>query len=172
MNRIVEEYSPEYLELQAVNPFTGPAFRVHCNERPTGKKRKAGGGEMVCETYLAEKTPHTRVFTTYANSKRVFELTNKALWLFTYIQYNMKQGKSYVQINVEHYKRQLNVSSDNTFLEAKKELIAKGFIASTGIYKTVFWINPEIFFPGNRIPHFRDNLIVTPFVETKDKATV
>jgi hypothetical protein len=161
MNKL-EKVDPEFL-LEAVNHFT-VNLTIKCTERPTGKKRHDEHGQLKPETYLCEKTPYTRVLKTTKTRKSIGDLTTKGLWLFNYIFLHIDQGKDYFQINAEHFNKWSSFTSENTLRDAIKELMKKGFISSTGVYKTVFWINPEIFYPGNRITAFPDNLEITPYI--------
>lgn len=156
--RKLENFNEEDL---AVNPFV-VSLRIPVTKAEDHSKFKVKmeDGMRYPATYLIERTPHVRIFNAPHNKESIFNLSSKATRLFLYIIFTTKPNKDYVQLNQDDFKKKLGVSSDNTFLDAKKELIRYGFIASTQ-YKTVFWINPNIFFPGNRLVKYPTNIDVT-----------
>lgn len=160
----LESYSEEELRRCSESPWVSKLV-IPVSERPTKRRIKIPGTNKTrAETYFAEIMPHTRLISTVENRTKLFKLSKNSIHLLNYILFTLEQGKDYVQINMELYKKVTGVSADNTFLSARKQLVAKGFIAHTGIYKTVYWINPAIFFPGNRIQAFEDKLdLVSPF---------
>ena len=142
-----------------VNPFAEVLRIPVTMKTATGRFVKAPDEFYDAETYPVERTPYVRIFyTPHIDIKhRVCKLTNKALRLYTYILYHLEPNKDYIQINQDHFMKLCSVKALNTFLEGKKELIRYGFITGTE-YKTVFWINPQIFFPGNRLSKYSDKI--------------
>lgn len=122
-------------------------------------------GIYINKRLYFEKTPSIKLY--YCDDCRtfVYNLSDKAQRLYLYILYNLKSNKDYIQINKEHYMNKQGIKSLNTYKEAEKELIRYNFILNTE-YKTVFWINPNMFFAGNRVKKYAKNINV---VQTWEK---
>lgn len=121
-----------------------------------GKGYTIEKGQSLPNTFPVERTIHVRLFYTPGTGVAIAKLSDAAQRLFLYIVTHLEPNKDFVQINHENFMSQNGVKSINTFKKAKKELIRELFIVPSE-YKTVFWINPDIFFPGNRIRKYEDN---------------
>lgn len=142
------------------NPFsyslTLPVTEVISNINYT---KDPEDGIIVNSTFYQERIPSTRIYQTADFYDTVAKLSPRAHSLLLYIIYKLLPSKDYIQVNTEHYMNKNSISSINTYKEAKKELIRHSFIASTE-YKTVFWINPNMFFNGNRLKKYKNNINV------------
>lgn len=107
---------------------------------------------------LIETTQFTKIFhNTSLTDNHIVGLPARALALFVYIQYNMKEGEHWVVINRRKHFSQTNMS-DVTYTSAIEDLII-GDVIATSLYKNVFYVNPQIIFSGNRIKNFRNKVI-------------
>lgn len=142
------------------NPFsytlTLPVTEVISNINYT---KDPEDGIITNSSFYQERFPSTRIYQTADFYEVVASLSPRAHSLLLYIIYKLLPGKDYIQINTEFYMSKNGISSINTYKEAKKELIRYSFIAPTE-YKTVFWINPNMFFNGNRLKKYKDKIRV------------
>lgn len=141
-----------------VNPFSY-TFKVPVNEIIKSDEfekvedEEFSEGLILNKTYYAERMQSTKIYYCVDCKEGIYNLSDKAQRMYLYILYNLKRGKDWIQINREYYMSKNNVKSINTFNGALKELVSEGFIATTA-YKSVFWINPNLFFSGNRLAKF------------------
>ena len=110
-------------------------------------------GIVYNKTFYLENIKSTKIYHCDSCKDIIYNLSGAAQRLYLYIIYNIKEGKDYIQINQEHFQKKNNVKSLNTYKVALKELLRYAFIASTE-FKSVFWINPNLFFSGNRLKKF------------------
>lgn len=106
--------------------------------------------------FYFERQIKTKLYRSEIIKTMLLELDRNAkdliLWLLLEIQPNI----DYIIINKEDYCKQMNVSI-KTAQRAIKSLIEKNIIA-TSKEIDVYFINPAIFFNGNRIKHYPNNI--------------
>jgi hypothetical protein len=79
-----------------------------------------------------------------------YDLSKSAIKIFAFISSILKPNKDYFDFDLDDCKAFTGYSSKNTILNAISELIANKFIArGSNPYK--YFINPTIFFNGNRL---------------------
>ncbi len=122
-------------------------------------KKDPEDGLIVNASFYQEKVSSTRIYHCEDCKAFVYNLSDKAQRLYLFILYNIKTGKDYIQINDESYMAKNSIKSINTFRGARDELIRYNFILPT-VYKSVFWINPNMFFNGNRLKKYPKNIEV------------
>lgn len=114
----------------------------------------------VPETVSLDSARCTKLFISADYRKIVAGLSGKAKSMLLWIMFEIKLNEDYIWINKDRYKEENSVDSHSTYLNAIKELIRYEFLSSTTV-KDVYWINPEIFFNGNRARVFTNNLVAT-----------
>lgn len=122
--------------------------------------------EEVEELLVGKKFPIDRVqkvsiYYTVGIRDKIYKLSLQAKSLLFYILYNLDPNRDYVQINRQYYMSQNKVKSHNTFRAALVELCENQIILPTGIYNTVYWINPKYIFPGNRLDKYKNKIEIT-----------
>lgn len=93
------------------------------------------------------------------NKQLIRTLSPTASNMFNYIITEILTGEDCIRIDRKRYKEATNIKSDTTITSALKELIDKAVISKTS-EKDLYWINPDIFFTGNRINKYRDSAII------------
>lgn len=122
-------------------------------------------GIMVPVTALIEKQRVTKIYHCPGCKEMVYNLSPSAQRLYIFILYNLEPSDQYIQINVDWYMKKNDIKSVNTYKDAAKELCRYLFIAQSPDYKNVYWINPQLFFNGNRIEVFPDNVKIKGHLE-------
>jgi len=117
-------------------------------------------GEPVPVTKLIEKQKSTKIYHCTGCKERVYNLSPGAKSLYLYVLYNLKVNVDWIHINREWYMEKNNVKSINTYKDAMKDLCRYEFLCTTPEYKDVFWINPVLFFSGNRIKKYADKVTI------------
>lgn len=139
----------EYTLVIPVSKYTNPKEFIKQGE----------DGIVVNSSFYLERVQSAKLFYSTGAKEYVYNLSDKAQRLYLYILYNLLNNKDYVQINKENYMTKNGIKAENTYREALKELIRYNFLCLTE-YKTVFWINPNLFFCGNRIKKYPSNIKV------------
>lgn len=126
-------------------------------------------GESIPTSSLIEKNRTAKVFYGTGAKEMVYNLSPGAKSLYLYILYNLEPNQDWIQVNVDWYMLKNSIKSINTYKEAAKELCRYLFLAATLDYKNVFWINPALFFCGNRIEKYTNkvNVRVNPYIVGK-----
>ena len=108
------------------------------------------------EKVLIEYETNTKLFhdTEYRNI--ILKLNGNALKLFLFISYEVKTNEDYLWINSSLFMKTTTLSKKD-FTKAVDDLIRYGIITYTK-YPEVYFINPLIFFSGDRLKKYPDNL--------------
>lgn len=109
------------------------------------------------KVFLLESEHKTQVYTNSDSRKFIAALSLKAKSLYLWLIYDIEYSKEYVWINVVRYMKENNVSA-NTYRDSMKELVKKGIIYPIFELSNMFWVNPRLFFKGNRIKTFKEHL--------------
>lgn len=140
-----------------VNKLTIDVTKVYNHN----KHKPSKSGVMLPETHFIDRTPNTKLFHAQGIKDSVYGLDNPSKSLLLFILLNLQSGKDYIRINRQHFMNKHGIKSENTYRAALKDLCLKEFIYPTIPYpKEVFWINPSLFFCGNRTTKYPDNLVV------------
>jgi len=106
---------------------------------------------------LIEATTFTKVFHNFSlRDNPILKLEPRALAVFVYLQYCVKESEHWVIFNRKEHIATTGMS-DVTFNLAIDELIGARILNVTK-YKFVYYINPQMFFAGNRIKRFPQNV--------------
>ena len=126
-------------------------------------------GELVPSVSLIEKDRNVKIFYGKGCKEMVYNLSPGAKSLYLFVLYNLEPNQDWIQINSQWYMTKNSIKSINTYKEALKELCRYLFLSPTLDYKDVFWINPMLFFCGNRINKYPDKVKIsaTPFYVSK-----
>lgn len=143
-----------------LNPFVNNLHIEATKLTDTGKFVLDETGDPVQVSTLVEKRQNTKVFYCPGCKDMVYNLSPGAKSLYLYVLYNLDSGQDWVQINTEWYMTKNNIKSINTYKEAAKELCRYLFLSQTVDYKNVYWINPMLFFSGNRIVKYPDKVVI------------
>lgn len=115
------------------------------------------GYKLPVEAEL-ERTRYMRVIVSSERRLRIAALASCSRDLLFWILYTIERNKDYLWINKNRYMQEYNVSL-NTYKKALKELIKENFLIIT-VVKDVYWLNPNYFFPGNRVAKYPENVEV------------
>ena len=148
-----------------LNPFvTNLVVRV--NKRVFKNVYKKINGEDIPNIAEVEYDKFCKIYTDAYRRDMMNTLSVRGKELLFWIMFQLQGGKDYIWINREMYMDECGMTSENTFLSAVKDLSFKGFLARTVIGKDVYWINPDLFFKGDRVGKYK-NKIEQMNLETK-----
>lgn len=108
------------------------------------------------EKILIEYKTSTKIYhdTDYRNI--ILRLNGNALKLFLFISYQLEVNEDYLWINNSLFMKSTTLSKKD-YLKAVDDLIRYGIITYTK-YSEVYFINPLIFFSGDRLKKYPNNL--------------
>jgi hypothetical protein len=114
--------------------------------------------------YLVDASMATSVFRDSGVSELVMGLEGNALKLFTCIVMRLGFNKDRIRLKADDYTALMDVTR-KTFYKSVALLIRYNFIARDA--KNTYWINPAIFFNGNRLAKYPDRCEVRAIVPRK-----
>ena len=142
----------------AINPFTInfqiPVTKVISDiTYELSNEDDDGDGVLLNKAFYVEKVKKTSIYHTESMKDNTVGLSGGALRLFTWIYLSIKPNKDYININKKLYMTKANIKSVNTYKKAVEDLIRYSYITGTQ-YPNVYFINPNMFFSGNRLKKF------------------
>jgi hypothetical protein len=139
------------------NPFR-TSLEIKVRSYKTGKYTKDEEGIIDYDYTDIEYERYCKVYTAPENRLIVNEFSNKAAHLFLWLQYILTTGEEYFCFNRERYMEEKRIKSITTVSDAITELVRYGIIQWTTI-KDVYWINPAMFYSGNRVAKYKENVV-------------
>lgn len=127
---------------------------------------------VVDKEYSYDLDRKVSLFQNKLNRMLFGSMTYSEMKLFLYICMVLKHNDTYVFINHRLVKEDLldDKGFGNYSLRGGiKKLISRNIIRETGV-KDFYWINPKVFFAGNRVEVFKDNY-VKGFQRVKKRVT-
>lgn len=106
----------------------------------------------------AESDTSCRVYNSSERRLKMSKLSSSAKGLLLWIIYEAENNKDYLWVNRKRYQEENGIASPTTFRSAINELIGEAFICRTKV-GAVYWINPALFFNGNRVKTFSDKVV-------------
>ncbi len=136
-----------------INPFENNLeIRVR-----SGYNKRIKNGVEVKEEWESEYDPYTKVYEIKGYKSKMQSLPIRSKEMLLFLMHSVNSGKDWLWINREEYMYDNGISSVNTYSKALKVLCDKGYI-SRHTKTDVYWINPQLFFKGNRIKKFHNKI--------------
>lgn len=146
------------------NPFC-QGLVINVTKKWDSDKKVYDEGILIDSNYLLEKKLKTSVYRDKDYKKLILGLSNSGIRVYTYIIYSLDRNEDYIWLDKQNLCRDLSMKSINTLNSGLEELMINKIIVPTGIYKDVYWINPDIFFCGNRVNKYPKNIKVVQVIE-------
>lgn len=115
-------------------------------------------GGTVKQLHLVEEQSATKLFHDKAYRDHILNLDEKTLKLLIFIIYQIKPSKDYIWINSQLAIKSLKLRYKKDLTESIEKLARYGFLQPILNHDDVYWINPLIFFSGNRLRKYPKNL--------------
>lgn len=138
---INSEFKIEVLKFTDTKAFTTDAEQLH-----------------LPKEYELEREKAVKVYTKSEHRLFVSKLSPGAKSLFLWLIYEVEAGKDYLWINKQRYMEENSIASINTYKTAVDELSRYLFIYPS-LVKDVYWINPRLFFCGNRVAKYKNHIV-------------
>ncbi len=108
-----------------------------------------------------EQEKYTKVFNHDKDKRKaVAALSGSASKLLLWIMAELDSSNDWIWINVQRYMKENYIEDIRTYKAAVSELIRYIFITEVNSvkYKDTYWINPRLFFCGDRLAKYPNNL--------------
>ena len=138
------------------NPLT-QNLKIIVNKLEDKKTFENFNGILLHKQYYFERQRYTKIYIDPSNRKIIAMLSNNAIRLFYWLSFEIENNKDYIKINKCRYLKENNIKSVNTYKKALTELQINLIICASPV-KDVYFINPAIFFNGNRIKQYPNNI--------------
>lgn len=147
------------LQSYPVNPFVATGMKEKCRRSDSGETELVNTrtGEYYAlrpiqsVAVLVDSATYAKVFHEGLNRLLAEDLSLSALKLCLYIIRELKPRKDHIEIDIETCLTACKWKSVSVFNSSARELINKDFIKKSTKGKTVYWINTNWFFNGNRL---------------------
>lgn len=137
------------------NPFVVP---LSIPIRRISKKEYDENGVPKFGAYDLELTESTRFYISNTVRDLLCKMPGSSAQLLLWIMQKLENGNDYVHIKRSTCMKELGMTSPNTYKSAIKALCDRSFIAAIYLMPDVYFINPQIFFNGNRSKKFPNNI--------------
>lgn len=141
------------------NPFTYslviPASKLFLSET----FREDRDGVFVQQSFLYDRVSSTRVFHSQDVEAALALLSPTGLKLYVFIEQRLVNNQDWIQLNKELFMAKFKVKAEKSVNSAIKELLRYCFITSSH-YNSVYWINPSIWFCGDRLKKYPSNIVI------------
>jgi len=136
------------------NPFV-LSLRIDATKMSdAGKFVPDSEGVMLPVQYLFEKERSAKIYYHPGAKDIIYKLSSGAKCLYLFLIYHLEPSCDYIRLNSEHYMALNGIKSIKTYRNAVRELCRYCFISESADYRGVYWINPMLFFSGNRITKY------------------
>ena len=129
------------------------------NKITDGKSFVKDGETWLPKEYDLEKENITKLYTKAENRLIISMLSSNAQRLYIWVAYELECGKDYLWVNKQRFMEENHIKSVNTYKTGLEELIRYNLLCPTSeAKKGYYWINPRLFFCGNRPNKYPNNI--------------
>jgi len=136
------------------NPFVVP---LNISIRRVSKKEYDENGVPKFGQYDLEMDESTRFYLSKEVRGLLKNMPGSSAQLLLWIMQKLENGKDYLLIKRSTCMDELGINSVNTYKASIKALCDRRFIAAIYMMPDVYYINPQLFFNGNRAKKFPNN---------------
>lgn len=138
-----------------MNPFVVP---LNIKVRKISKKEYDENGVPKFGAYDLEMAESTRFYLSPEVRDLLRNMPGSSAVLLLWIMQKLENGKDYIWIKRSNCMDELGISSANTYKAGIKALCDRRFIAAIYMMPDIYFINPQLFFNGNRAKKFKSNV--------------
>lgn len=158
------------------NPFVNENFKIFTNKGTDAnsytKQLHPDGTAFIDirlpKTYRFEKAKTTKIYISADNRKSLNLLEQNSKTLLLWIMFELDTNQDYLEIKKDRFMKENDIKSIKTYRKALQDLQINSFICPT-YRKDVYYINPKLFFSGNRITKYPQNVhLYKPKKKQKD----
>ena len=140
------------------NPFTNN-LKIVVSKLEDKTTYQSTDGILLHKQYYFEREPYIKLYNNTIHRKLIANLSGNAIKLLFWLMFRIKRNQDYIKIDKTAYLKENKINSINTYKAAIKELQINLLICPA-IIKDYYFINPCIFFSGNRIKNYSENVVI------------
>jgi len=140
------------------NPFTNN-LKIVVSKLEDKTTYQSTDGILLHKQYYFEREPYIKLYNNPIHRKLLANLSGNSIKLLFWIMYRIIRNQDYIKIDKTAYLKENKINSINTYKAAIKELQIN-LIICPAIIKDHYFINPCIFFAGNRIKNYPENVVI------------
>lgn len=134
------------------NPFVS-SLVIRVNKIAYKGQYRKDGDDLVPVYSNVETEPYCKVYISPERRQLMNGLTKGGKGLLLWVLYEVDRNKDYLWLNKKRYMEENEINSINTYRSAIDELVRYGWLCKS-VVSDVFWINPSLFFGGNRVTKY------------------
>lgn len=142
-----------------INPLLGSDFVILVRELTAKSSYKLTKEALLPIDFSLEKDNKVSIYTLSEYRKLVGSLSSYGQRLYLYVLYEAEYGRDYLTLNADRFIRENSMGSMYGYRKGLKEL-QRAAIICPSVVSGVFWINPRVFFAGNRVKKFPGSVVV------------
>lgn len=162
---VKKTYTAEELERLSIvqpNPLVnGGELRGSAKKDPSVEEIRLGDGEdtlPIGSAILLEGEEYAKIFTTAANRKLLSGLSPRGVHLLMWLIYKVIKKCDLIHIDRHSYMKEAGISRQETYMHAIADLVMAKILYRYPLYSDLYFINPHVFFKGNRLLKYKDLL--------------
>ena len=140
------------------NPFTNN-LKIVVSKLEDKTTYQSTDGILLHKQYYFEREPYIKLYNNTIHRKLIANLSGNGIKLLFWLMFRIKRNQDYIKIDKTAYLKENKINSINTYKAAIKELQINLLICPA-IIKDYYFINPCIFFSGNRIKNYSENVVI------------
>lgn len=141
-----------------INPFT-ETLKIEVRKLVVPHCYKREGDLFIPLTKQLEKATITKFYNTAESRLLINKLPLRSKELLLWVMHEIEYGKDWIQINKERYMLECCITAIDTYKNAVKELVKYKLLNIT-VVKDVYWINPSLYFKGDRVEKYPYNVVI------------
>lgn len=158
-------YTAEELERLSVvqpNPLVnGGVLRGCARVDPASREIRVGDGDDsfdIGHAILIEEEEYAKLFTSAANRKLLSSLSPRGVHLLMWLIHKVIKKCDLIHIDRHNYMKESGISRQETYMNAIADLVMAKILYRYPLYSDLYFVNPHVFFKGNRLFKYRSLL--------------
>jgi len=140
------------------NPFTNN-LKIVVNKLEDKTTYQSTDGILLHKEYYFEREPYIKLYNNTIHRKLIANLSGNGIKLLFWLMFRIKRNQDYIKIDKTAHLKENKINSINTYKSAIKEQQIN-LVICPAIIKDHYFINPCIFFAGNRIKYYPENVVI------------
>jgi hypothetical protein len=162
---VKKTYTADELERLSVvqgNPLVnGGLLKGSAKKEVSADEIRLGDGEDsldIGSAVLFEGEEYVKLFTNVENRKLLSGLSPRGVHLLVWLMHKVIRKCDLIHIDRHKYMKEADISRQETYMHAIADLVMAKILYRYPLYSDLYFINPHVFFKGNRLLKYKDLL--------------
>lgn len=162
---VKKTYTADELERLSVaqgNPLVnGGLLKGSAKKEVSADEIRLGDGEDsldIGSAVLFEGEEYAKLFTNAENRKLLSGLSPRGVHLLVWLMHKVIRKCDLIHIDRHKYMKEADISRQETYMHAIADLVMAKILYRYPLYSDLYFINPHVFFKGNRLLKYKDIL--------------